>query len=85
MSDITRPVPNELLITAILEELNAVGISDDACTVLIATGMHRPSTAREREVMLGDSLLQRVRVVQLGQGVPGGLFSYFFILATLSR
>jgi len=63
MSDITRPVPNELLITAILEELNAVGISDDACTVLIATGMHRPSTAREREIMLGDSLLQRVRVV----------------------
>ena len=39
MSDITRPVPNELLITAILEELNAVGIRDSSCTVLIATGM----------------------------------------------
>ena len=63
MSDITRPVPNELLITAILEELNAAGIEDSACTVLIATGMHRPSTARERQIMLGDALLRRVRVV----------------------
>lgn len=63
MSDITRPVPNELLITAILEELHAVGIADDACTVLIATGMHRPSTERERQIMLGDELLRRVRVV----------------------
>ncbi len=63
MSDITRPVPNELLITAILAELNAVGVPDDACTVLIATGMHRPSTARERQIMLGDDLLRRVRVV----------------------
>jgi len=63
MSDITRPVPNELLITAILEELNAVGVEDSACTVLIATGMHRPSTERERQIMLGDELLRRVRVV----------------------
>jgi len=63
MSDITRPVPNELLITAILEQLNAVGIPDEACTVLIATGMHRPSTERERQIMLGDDLLRRVRVV----------------------
>ena len=63
MSDITRPVPNELLITAILEQLNAVGIDDGACTVLIATGMHRPSTERERQIMLGDALLARLRVV----------------------
>ena len=63
MSDITRPVPNELLITAILEELNAVGVADAACTLLIATGMHRPSTERERRIMLGDDLLRRLRVV----------------------
>ena len=63
MSDITRPVPNELLITQILAELNAAGISDDVVTILIATGMHRPSTSREREVMLGKELLGRCRVV----------------------
>lgn len=63
MSDITRPVPNELLITAILAELNATGIPDSACTILIATGMHRPSTEKEREIMLGKDLLGRCRVV----------------------
>lgn len=63
MSDITRPVPNELLITAILAELNAAGIPDSACTILIATGMHRPSTEKERVLMLGADLLRRVRVV----------------------
>lgn len=63
MSDITRPVPNELLITAILGELNSAGVADDACTILIATGMHRPSTPAEREFMLGKDLLRRCRVV----------------------
>ncbi|MEM1026657.1 MAG: nickel-dependent lactate racemase [Planctomycetota bacterium] len=63
ISDITRPVPNEVLVTAILEELHAAGVSDAQCTVLIATGMHRPSTPEERQIMLGDALLQRIRVV----------------------
>ncbi|MFK7740399.1 MAG: nickel-dependent lactate racemase [Planctomycetota bacterium] len=63
MSDITRPVPNKLLIGAILAELNAAGIEDAACTILIATGMHRPSTPAERETMLGRQLLARCRVV----------------------
>ncbi|MCB9876695.1 MAG: nickel-dependent lactate racemase [Planctomycetes bacterium] len=63
MSDITRPVPNELLITAILDRLAEAGIPDSACTILIATGMHRPSTERERRIMLGDELLRRCRVV----------------------
>lgn len=63
MSDITRPVPNELLITAILEQLNSAGIPDDACTILIATGMHRPSTAAERALMLGTDLITRCPIV----------------------
>jgi len=63
ISDITRPVPNELLVTAILEELNAVGIPDSACTVLIATGMHQHSTQEERDILLGTELQRRVTVV----------------------
>ncbi len=63
ISDITRPVPNELLVTAILKELNAAGVPDAACVIIIATGMHRPSTAEERDIMLGRSLQQRVEVI----------------------
>jgi nickel-dependent lactate racemase len=75
MSDITRPVPNELLITAILAELHAAGVDDDACTILIATGMHRPSTPREREIMLGTDLLRRCRVVDHEAGKQDSLVS----------
>lgn len=63
ISDITRPVPNELLITAILESLNAAGVSDSACTVLIATGMHLPSTQEERDILLGKDLQKRIAVI----------------------
>ncbi|MEC7584681.1 MAG: nickel-dependent lactate racemase [Planctomycetota bacterium] len=63
MSDITRPVPNELLITAILEQLNKAGVPDAACTILIATGMHRPSTPAERQIMLGSDLIARCQIV----------------------
>ncbi|MEM7625102.1 MAG: nickel-dependent lactate racemase [Planctomycetota bacterium] len=63
ISDITRPVPNELLLTAILEELNAAGVPDAACFVVIATGMHRPSTPKERDLMLGHDLQRRVEVI----------------------
>ncbi len=63
LSDITRPVPNELIITALLEVLNAHGVRDDQVTLLIATGMHRPSTDEEIEIMLGSSLPKRCTVV----------------------
>lgn len=63
ISDITRPVPNEPVVTALLEALNAAGVPDSAVVVIIATGMHRPSTPQERQIMLGDALLRRVEVI----------------------
>jgi nickel-dependent lactate racemase len=63
ISDITRPVPNELVVSALLETLNAAGVRDEQVTILIATGMHRSSTAAERVLLLGDDLLRRCRVV----------------------
>jgi nickel-dependent lactate racemase len=63
ISDITRPVPNELLVGQILDELEAAGVPASACTIIIATGMHRPSTDEERKIMLGDAIPQRVAAV----------------------
>ena len=63
ISDITRPVPNELLIEALLEELAAAGVPESAVVVVIATGMHRPSTAEERRTMLGETLPTRLEVI----------------------
>ena len=41
--DITRPVPNELLLKPILSTLESAGIPRDGICILIATGLHRPN------------------------------------------
>jgi nickel-dependent lactate racemase len=52
VSDITRPVPYTEFLPALLAELRAGGVSADEMLILIATGMHRPTTAPEKERML---------------------------------
>ena len=73
ISDITRPVPNELIVTALLEVLNAAGVSDDRVRVIIGTGMHRPSTPEERAELLGARLLSRCTVIDHRADEPDGL------------
>lgn len=63
ISDITRPVPNEPILRAILAELAEAGVTPEQVTVLVATGMHRPSTDAERVIMLGEELAGRLKVV----------------------
>jgi len=46
ISDITRPVPNALILAALLEQLNGAGVADAQVTIIVGTGMHRPSTSR---------------------------------------
>lgn len=47
ISDLTRPVPNDLILPAILDELAVGGIPAKQVTVLIATGLHRENTPVE--------------------------------------
>jgi len=63
VSDITRPVPNGLLLPPILAELEAAGIADEKVTILIATGMHRPNEGEELERLVGAEIAARYRVV----------------------
>lgn len=57
-SDITRPVPNDAILPAVLEELGAAAIPAERIAVLIATGSHRPNTPDELREMLGDELIE---------------------------
>ncbi|HDP80406.1 MAG TPA: nickel-dependent lactate racemase [Spirochaetes bacterium] len=50
--DITRPVPNRVLLPSILDSLHLAGLGKEDILVLIATGMHRPN--------LGDELVELV-------------------------
>ncbi|MGO9111413.1 MAG: nickel-dependent lactate racemase [Thermoguttaceae bacterium] len=60
--DITRPVPNRLILDPVLATLEASGIPREAILILVATGLHRPSTAAEKIEMLGPAIAQRYQV-----------------------
>ena len=63
ISDITRPVPNKVILPPILETLEQTGIPREKITILIATGIHRPNDAEELETMVGRDLMERYRIV----------------------
>ena len=60
MCDGTRAQPRDKMIPAVLEEL---GVPDEDVVILVATGTHRGNTDEEIRAMLGDELVERVRVV----------------------
>jgi nickel-dependent lactate racemase len=64
ISDITRPVPNRLLLPPIVEELHAARVPDTRITILNGTGLHRANTPAELDEMLGPELPARYRIVQ---------------------
>lgn len=63
VSDITRPVPYADFLDTVLEEIEDAAVPRDNIIILIATGMHRPSTAAEREYMFGPEVCKRYRII----------------------
>jgi nickel-dependent lactate racemase len=62
VSDITRPVPNELILKPVLRALEWAGIRRDRITILIATGLHRPNLGAELVEMFGAEMVERYRI-----------------------
>ncbi|MBI4966151.1 MAG: nickel-dependent lactate racemase [Desulfomonile tiedjei] len=52
--DITRPVPNGLILPAVIRELLTAGLNPEQITVLVATGLHRPNEGAELRDVVGD-------------------------------
>lgn len=63
ISDITRPVPNAVLLPPILAALESAGIAREAITILIATGIHRPNLGDEMIELVGPQIARDWRVV----------------------
>jgi nickel-dependent lactate racemase len=63
VSDVTRPVPNPVLLPPILAILSDAGIPRERTVILIATGMHRPSSAEEIVRLVGPEVARDHRVV----------------------
>jgi lactate racemase len=84
ISDITRPVPNTIILPPLIAELELSGVQPENITILIATGMHRPNEGAELERLVGADIAARYRVInhfskndedmvlvgQIGDGVP---------------
>ncbi|MCK4829529.1 nickel-dependent lactate racemase, partial [bacterium] len=60
ISDITRPVPSDKIVSAILKQLG--NISRKNITGVIATGLHRKNTKDELENILGNYILNEIKV-----------------------
>jgi nickel-dependent lactate racemase len=60
--DITRPVPNQAILRPMLEVLYDAGVPRERTLILVATGLHRPSTDAEKLEMLGEAILAGYRV-----------------------
>ncbi len=63
ISDITRPVPNQVFLPPLLDHLRACGIRDDKILIIVGTGMHRPSTPEEQEILVGREILEQVELI----------------------
>jgi nickel-dependent lactate racemase len=60
--DITRPVPNRLILPPLLRTLEEQGIARENILILIATGLHRPNEGAELEELVGPEITARYRI-----------------------
>lgn len=71
ISDVTRPVPNQIILPPMLKTLEASGISREKITILIATGIHRPNEGEELEGMVGRFIMKTYRIRNHFSQAPG--------------
>lgn len=57
VSDLTRPVPNALLLPPVLQTLAEAGLPPARVLLLVATGLHRGNTPEELAEMLGPEVM----------------------------
>ncbi len=60
--DITRPVPNQLILTPMLKILEESGIPREKIMILIATGLHRPNEGDELVELVGPEIAANYRI-----------------------
>ena len=63
ISDITRPVPNKIILPPLLAEIENAGIKREAITILIATGIHRPNEGKELIALVGAEIAENYHII----------------------
>jgi len=60
--DVTRPVPNQLILRSLLETLEEAGLAREQILILIATGLHRPNEGDELVELVGQEIADHYRI-----------------------
>jgi nickel-dependent lactate racemase len=61
--DITRPVPNGLILPPLVESLTRAGIPKENILILVATGLHRPNEGAElKEIVGSPEIFRTIRI-----------------------
>src|SRR5580658_6072364 len=60
--DITRPVPNKMILPPVLKTLEEAGIPRQEILILNATGLHRPNEGAELIEMVGEEIVRNYRI-----------------------
>lgn len=63
VDDMTRPTPVHQILPSLCRRILSTGISQNAVTILVATGTHRPMTEEELEVKIGADILNSYKVL----------------------
>ena len=63
VDDATRSTPSHLMVSPILNELNAAGVENENITIIFGCGTHREVTREEASRLLGEELLNTVKTV----------------------
>ena len=63
VDDATRATPSYLMVSALLDELNGVGVKDEDVSIVFGCGSHRAVKLDEKERILGKDIPKRVETV----------------------
>ncbi|MFC2052889.1 nickel-dependent lactate racemase [Chloroflexota bacterium] len=62
VDDLTRPTPADILIDVVLVELANAGIPNEAITIIVGGGAHKPATGDDIRRKLGPNIPSSIRV-----------------------
>ena len=63
ISDVTRPVPNKVILPVLLNTLMSSGIKKENITILVGTGLHRPNLEEELKAMIGNYVYENFKAI----------------------
>ncbi|OGP93753.1 MAG: hypothetical protein A2156_15625 [Deltaproteobacteria bacterium RBG_16_48_10] len=73
VTDITRKLPEEIILPLLIKELEGGGIRKQDMTAIVATGTHRPNTPEEMKEKFGGVVVNEISFINHNPWDPKGL------------